>query len=157
MSEEQFVRLIGGIAEELSGRSLDIDMESFLNDTFPADGADFQRLKKLCIEGEDEGWLMSREMGGIKFGRVIKEDTDAGTFSVDVVRMKNIRGPHHVHTKGEIGAIMSIEGAATFDGKAEGWYVYGPGTDHFPTVEGGDAYILYLLPDGEIEFTGRQD
>lgn len=27
--------------------------------------------------------------------------------------------------------------------------------DHHPTVSGGDAYILYLLPDGAIEFTGR--
>jgi hypothetical protein len=31
--------------------------------------------------------------------------------------------------------------------------VYGPGTAHRPTVSGGKALILYLLPDGAIEFT----
>jgi hypothetical protein len=71
------------------------------------------------------------------------------------VRMKDIAGPHHVHTSGEIGAIMPISGTPRFDGKPEGWYVYPPGSDHHPTVTGGDAYILYLLPEGAIEFTGK--
>ena len=50
---------------------------------------------------------------------------------------------------------MAISGEPKFDGFPEGWYVYGPGSDHHPTVEGGDAYVLYLLPGGAIEFTGR--
>ncbi|MEL0134549.1 MAG: DUF4863 family protein, partial [Rhodobiaceae bacterium] len=28
-------------------------------------------------------------------------------------------------------------------------------SDHHPTVSGGAAHILYFLPDGAIEFTGR--
>ena len=50
---------------------------------------------------------------------------------------------------------LAIEGDARFDGKERGWYVYGPGSSHSPTVTGGTAYILYLLPDGAIEFTRR--
>ena len=69
--------------------------------------------------------------------------------------MRDVKGPHHIHTTGEIGAIMPIEGAPTFDGMDKGWYVYPPGSDHHPTVTGGDAYVLYFLPDGQIEFTGR--
>lgn len=34
------------------------------------------------------------------------------------------------------------------------WSGYPPGSTHNPTLSGGDAYILYLLPEGAIEFTG---
>ncbi|PKO57382.1 MAG: DUF4863 domain-containing protein, partial [Betaproteobacteria bacterium HGW-Betaproteobacteria-19] len=34
-----------------------------------------------------------------------------------------------------------------------GWFVYGPGTVHRPTVSDGRAHVLYLLPQGAIEFT----
>lgn len=156
MSQEQFVNLVGAIATSISGKALDTDLESFLNQTYPANGTEFQELKRLCKLGEQDGWLMAHEMDGVKFGRVIKAGNEAGIFSVDVVRMNNVRGPHHIHTTGEIGAIMELNGDPTFDGKSEGWYVYEAGSDHFPTVEGGDAYVLYYLPNGEIEFTGRE-
>ncbi len=31
--------------------------------------------------------------------------------------------------------------------------VYEPETAHYPTVTDGKAIVLYLLPDGEIDFT----
>lgn len=155
MSIEKFSALVGGIANAISGKALDADLEAFLNATYPAEAADFVDLKALCRQGESEGWLMAREAGGIKFGRAVKPGTAAAEFSVDVVRMKNVKGPHHVHTTGEIGAIMALDGDPRFDGKPEGWYVYGPGSDHHPTVTGGEAYVLYFLPDGAIEFTGK--
>jgi hypothetical protein len=40
-----------------------------------------------------------------------------------------------------------------FDGQAAGWKVYPPGSAHKPTVSGGRAYVLYLLPEGAIQFT----
>ena len=43
--------------------------------------------------------------------------------------------------------------AARFDGHGAGWVVYGPGSAHSPTVTGGRALVLYLLPQGAIEFT----
>jgi hypothetical protein len=155
MSQQEFQELMTRVASHLEGRALDDAMAADLNERFPAQGETFQRLAALCAEGEAQGWLMGREHGGIKYGRAIKPGKAAGSFSVDVVRMKDVAGPHHVHTKGEIGAIMPIEGAPKFDGFAPGWYVYPPGSDHHPTVTEGDAYVLYLLPDGAIEFTGK--
>lgn len=85
----------------------------------------------------------------------MKPGGPAGGFSVDVVRMNDVKGPHHIHPNGEIGAVMPLQGAPKFDDFPVGWYVYGPGTDHHPTVSNGEAYVLYLLPEGAIEFTGR--
>lgn len=154
MSVEEFTNLLSGIAAQLEGMALDDEMTAFLNAEYPADGPDFAQLTALCAQGEQEGWLMGREQGGIKFGRAIKPGDAAGVFSVDLVRMSDVKGPHHVHPKGEIGAVMPIQGAPHFDDFPPGWYVYGPGTAHNPTVKGGDAYVLYLLPEGAIEFTG---
>lgn len=155
MSQERFNELVSEVAARITSKPLDASLAGFLNRTYPVDGPEFAELKALCEEGEKEGWLMSREAGGIKFGRAVKPGQAAGDFSVDVVRMKDVRGPHHIHPDGEIGAVMRIAGAPTFDAFPEGWYVYEPGTDHHPTVTGGDAYVLYLLPNGAIEFTGN--
>ncbi len=154
-AQAEFLEIVCMIAKELEGAELDAELEARLNRRFPAAGEPFSRLSALCAQGEADGWLMNREAGGIKFGRAVKPGKEAGRFSVDVVRMKDVAGPHHVHTTGEIGAIMPISGTPAFDGKPKGWYVYPPGSSHYPTVSGGEAYILYLLPDGAIEFTGK--
>lgn len=155
MSQARFETLMGEIAAAIANRPLDGALAEHLNATWPAGAAAFDELRALCAEGERDGWLMTREAGGIKFGRALKPGAGAGDFSVDVVRMKEVRGPHHTHPNGEIGAIMALGGAPTFDDFPEGWYVYGPGTAHHPTVAGGEAYVLYLLPGGAIEFTGK--
>jgi hypothetical protein len=67
--------------------------------------------------------------------------------------MKDVVGPHHRHPKGEVDLIMPIQGDAKFDNHGAGWIVYGPNSAHNPTVINGTALVLYLLPDGEIEFT----
>ena len=154
--DPQFIQIVEEVATRIAGHRLDAGLEEKLNREFGVGSAHFRLLAQLCKQGEAEGWLMQREAGGIKFGRAFKPGTLAGNFSVDVVRMKNVKGPHHVHTQGEIGAVFPLEGKPRFDGKDEGWYIYGPGSDHHPTVEGGEAYVLYLLPDGAIEFTGKR-
>ena len=155
MSREDFNDALSKISQTIGDRPLDFDLQVFLNENYPADDDFFRRMEALCAAGEKEGWLCAREAGGIRFGRVIKPGETAGRFSVDVVRMENVKGPHHVHPKGEIGMIMPIEGEAKFDDTAHGWYVYEPDSAHWPTVSGGSAYVLYLLPDGAIEFTGQ--
>jgi hypothetical protein len=67
--------------------------------------------------------------------------------------MNNVVGPHHRHPKGEIDMIMPLSDDAKFDGNGIGWLVYGLNSAHQPTVTDGKAIILYLLPDGAIEFT----
>lgn len=155
MSQVRFEQLVGEIAEGIGTQPLNSDLTIFLNKNWPLGGAAFDELTKLCAQGEQDGWLMSRQAGNIKFGRAIKPGESAGRFSVDVVRMKDVKGPHHVHPEGEIGAIMQIEGDPKFDAFDTGWYVYPSGSAHNPTVSGGDAYVLYLLPNGAIEFTGK--
>ncbi|HWM69778.1 MAG TPA: DUF4863 family protein [Steroidobacteraceae bacterium] len=61
--------------------------------------------------------------------------------------------PHHRHPNGEIDLIMPLEPGAQFDGRDAGWLVYGPGSAHSPTITHGRALVLYLLPQGAIEFT----
>ena len=48
---------------------------------------------------------------------------------------------------------MPQEDGATFDGRPAGWVVYPPGSAHRPTVHQGRALVLYLLPQGQIQFT----
>jgi hypothetical protein len=67
--------------------------------------------------------------------------------------MDNIEGPHHAHPNGEVDLVMPLDEAARFDGAGAGWKVYGPKSAHRPTVAGGKALVLYLLPDGAIEFS----
>ena len=49
--------------------------------------------------------------------------------------------------------VMLLMSGAAFDGQGAGWKVYGPGTAYHPTVSGGAALVLYLLPEGRIVFT----
>jgi hypothetical protein len=99
--------------------------------------------------------MCEREAGGIRYGRVIKPGPHTHGFSVDVVDMPPIVGPHHSHPNGEIDLVLPLETDARFDGRGAGWLVYGPGSSHHPTVSGGRALVLYLLPNGAIEFTRR--
>lgn len=152
---QDFDALVGDIAKAIGDKPLDKTLEGFLNQTYAPSSETFRKLAGIIKQGTEEGWLCNREQGGVKFGRALKPGQQAGKFSVDVVLMDNVKGPHHVHTTGEIGMIVPVTGSPKFDGKGEGWYVYGPGSAHYPTVTEGKAFILYLLPDGAIEFTGR--
>ena len=128
-------------------------MTGFLNRTFPGDGEVFAAIEDGCHAAIEAGWMCNREAGGIRYGRVLKPGQGTHGFSVDVVHMNDVKGPHHSHPLGEIDMIMPISADATFDGQPKGWLVYGPETAHCPTVSDGEALVLYLLPDGRIEFT----
>lgn len=153
MTPEDFSTLLEPLAAQLAGRPLDADLDRWLNATHGPGSATYEAIFAACRTGVVEGWLCQREGGGIRYGRVIKPADALARFSVDVVYMTDIAGPHHTHPDGEIDLIMPLEGAATFDGRPAGWCVYGPGTAHRPTVAGGRALVLYLLPEGRIEFT----
>ncbi|OIR07091.1 hypothetical protein GALL_106780 [mine drainage metagenome] len=150
---ESFSRLISQVTRKIAGRPLDAALAGFLEAEFPASGAIFQDIFEACQAGIEAGWMCAREAGGIKYGRVLKPTAATDGFSVDVVEMEEVAGPHHRHPKGEIDMIMPLAGTPKFDGHGRGWFVYGPGSAHPPTVAGGRALVLYLLPDGAIEFT----
>lgn len=154
MSQNAFRQQIASLTAQLAGRPLDAQLDTWLNTEHGAGSATFAALVQACRQGVAEGWLCNREGGGIRYGRIFKPADDLHGFSVDVVDMANIAGPHHAHPLGEIDLIMPMDGeAATFDGRSAGWLVYGPGTAHHPTVAQGRALVLYLLPEGRIEFT----
>lgn len=153
MSQSLFREQLAHIAGQIAGRPLDAALDSWLNAHHGAGSGTFRAIKASCQLGVAEGWLCNREGGGIRYGRIFKPADDLHGFSVDVVDMNDIVGPHHTHPNGEIDLIMPIDDAAAFDGRGEGWLVYPPGSAHKPTVSGGRALVLYLLPEGRIEFT----
>ncbi|RDU98138.1 DUF4863 family protein [Trinickia dinghuensis] len=153
MSPDDFERLIAEATAQLSGRALDETLDRWLNETWPAGSTTYEALAEACRAGVAEGWLCNREAGGIRYGRIFKATPRTHDFSVDVVRMEDLAGPHHTHPNGEIDLIVPLSEHATFDGRTAGWCVYGPGSAHRPTVANGRALILYLLPQGAIEFT----
>lgn len=153
MSVEDFRQTIATLTAQLTGRPLDADLDAWLNHAHGADSATFATLRRLCDQGVAEGWLCQREGGGIRYGRVFKPAPDLHGFSVDVVDMQDIAGPHHVHPEGEIDLIMPLDDSARFDDRPAGWLVCPPGSAHRPTVSGGRARVLYLLPAGSITFT----
>ena len=152
MSKDTFQALVQNITSSIAGKPLDKALAAELNDKFSTNSDTFKNIQTACETAVKEGWMCDQEYGGIKFGRLFK---DLDGFSVDVVHMADVVGPYHRHPKGEIDLIMPIAGDAKFDNHGAGWVVYGPETAHNPTVTDGTALVLYLLPDGEIDFTGQ--
>lgn len=152
-SQRAFMQLIVGITSAIAGKPLDAALEQELSGLLPVRGDRYRAIEAACAQAIGEGWMCNREAGGIKYGRVIKAGQETHGFSVDVVDMEPIAGPHHRHPNGEIDLVMPVEEGAEFDGRGAGWVVYGPGSAHSPTVTRGRARVLYLLPAGAIEFT----
>lgn len=153
MAFSDFDILMRGLTSVIGSRPLDERLEAELNDNHGVGSLIFDAVESSCREGVEAGWLCQREGDGIRYGRAIKPGPATHGFSVDVVDMKNIVGPHHAHPNGEIDLVIPIDMAAEFDGVGAGWKVYGPGSAHSPTVTDGRALVLYLLPGGAIEFT----
>lgn len=153
MDVSGFQSLISQLTEEIASVPLDASMEAHLNAEHGPGSHWYDKVFDACQIGVRDGWLCQREGGGIKYGRVLKATAATHGFSVDVVDMQDIAGPHHVHPNGEIDLIMPLTPGACFDGRPAGWCVYEAGSGHRPTVTQGRALVLYLLPQGAIEFT----
>ena len=153
MTREAFDSRMAELVSIIALRPLDDSLEEFLNRHYGPDSEWFGTVKSLCRQAVADGWMCDRQAGAIGYGRVIRAHDAAGRFSVDVVSMRDCKGPYHVHPEGEIDMIMPLADDARFDGHGAGWMVYAAGSAHFPTVEGGHALVLYLLPSGRIEFT----
>jgi Domain of unknown function (DUF4863) len=152
-AQSRFKTRLAAVTAQIHNRPLNSALDEWLNTNLGTGTPTYRELKQSCEEGVAQGWLCKYEGGGLRYGRIFKPSDDLHGFSVDVVDMENVAGPHHVHPQGEIDLIMPIEGDATFDGRPAGWLVCPPGSAHRPTVTQGRALVLYLLPKGEIEFT----
>jgi hypothetical protein len=150
---EEFRELIRAVTDRIAGEIPGPALQERLNHEFGPASAAYRNIFEACKSAIAAGWMCKHEGGGIRYGRVIKPAEDLAGYSVDVVDMDDLAGPHHTHPNGEIDLIMPLAGPARFDGHEAGWLVYGPGSAHSPTVSGGRALVLYLLPQGAIEFT----
>jgi hypothetical protein len=150
----RFRELIQPVAAAISKRSLDSGLEKHLRVLCAPESDNFKAIELACHEAIAAGWMCAQGGPGRRFGRIIEAGPDTHGLSVDVVDLKNIVGPHHRHPTGEVCMIMPMTEMAKFDGIGKGWKVYEPGSAHHPTVTEGEALVLYLLPDGQIEFTG---
>ena len=153
MTREQFHALVAPITRCIGARALDATLERDLNAQFPPDSAPFAAIRAACVEAIAAGWMCAQGEGKRRFGRIFEPAAELAGFSVDVVDITDLVGGHHRHPTGEIDMIMPVTPAAKFDGRGAGWLVYEPGSAHRPTVSDGRALVLYLLPEGRIEWS----
>lgn len=125
--------------------------EDELRERFDPDGPEAALLRERLVELLEEGRIAERGELPVRFGRVCKSGPESLGFSIDVVLMTG-PGPRHRHPNGEVDYCIALDGAPTFDGAPPGWVVEPPGSVHVPTVAGGTMLIVYLLPEGRIEF-----
>jgi hypothetical protein len=154
MTPEMLKSLLQPVMQVVAADGVTGDLEDRLRDTLPPDSPAFAEIEAACHAAIAEGWMCAEGEGNRRFGRVIEPAADTNDLSVDVVDMIDLRGGHHTHPTGEVLMIMPQDADAKFDGRGKGWLVYAPGTGHRPTVRGGRTLVLYLLPEGKIEWTG---
>ena len=122
--------------------------QDILNAKFPIQ--DLEHIKKMIIDGIEEGWFSPYEGKDLTYGRLCKAEHNKNV-SIETVVMTST-GPGHVHPMCEFDLCFALDGEPTFDGCKEGWVVYPPTSWHVPTVTGGTMAILYFLPEGVIQF-----
>lgn len=155
MNVQEFQSLLEPVLNVAADKPVDQSLADFLNRQFPPDGEVFRTIEEACHAAISAGWMCAQGGEGRRFGRVIEPAHETHGLSVDVVDLENIVGPHHRHPNGEICMVMPVDEDARFNGHPRGWCVFEAGSDHFPTVKGGRSLVLYMLPGGEIQFTGR--
>jgi hypothetical protein len=155
MTQLEFRELVRTVTARIDGAALDGALEKQLNHEFPPGGETVCAIEAACKEGIAHGWLCGQGGGKRRFGRVFEPAADLAGFSVDVVDIDDLVGNYHRHPTGEIDLIMPLTPGATFDARGAGWLVYRPGSGHRPTVKNGRLLVLYLLPQGRIEWTTR--
>ena len=127
---DSFQQLISSVTNFVGEQVLNDKLEESLNEQFPPTGTLVKQIEQACLQGMQDGWICQYEAGGIRYGRVIKPADALQGFSVDVVEMADLAGPHHRHPKGEIDLILPQTETAQFDQRGAGWLVYGPDSAH---------------------------
>ena len=156
MSQQQieaFKSLMKPVMDAIADTGITNDLEGKLNAAFAPDSETFQTIERACHDAIAAGWMCTQGGEGRRFGRIVEPSHDTRDLSVDVVDLTDIVGPHHRHPNGEVCMVMPVTKDAKFDGHGAGWCVNQPGSAHHPTVTDGRALVLYLLPEGKIEFT----
>lgn len=122
-----------------------------LTERLDPQGAEGRALSQALCGLLEAGEVADRGEPPVRWSRVAKAGPETGEFSIDVVHM-NGAGPRHTHHEGEINWCIALSGQPRFDGHGAGWVAFPPGSTHVPTVEDGEMLIVYLLPNGAVEF-----
>ncbi len=125
--------------------------EEILHQRFDPNGPEAHALNQALIQLADQGKIAENGEMPVRWGRVSKATPETKDLSIDVVLM-NGPGPRHRHPNGEIDYCIALDGDPKFDGRPAGWVVFGPDSVHIPTVSDGKMLIVYLLPQGAMEF-----
>ena len=143
----------GPLLRAAHGVSLDDPLSAVteLNARFDPQGQEAAALNVALKALLDEGRIADRGELPVRWGRVAKPSEESLGFSIDVVLM-NGPGPRHRHPLGEVNYCIALEDSPTFQDQGPGWVVESPGSEHVPTVAGGLMLIVYLLPEGSMEF-----
>ncbi len=153
MKISEFKALLKPVTDLVSSMAIDAELAEELNRRFPPGGEVFDTIEKACHEAIADGWMCANGDEGRRWGRVIEPSQETGWLSVDVVDLTDLVGSHHSHPTGEVCMVMPITPEAQFDGTSRGWCVFEQGSGHYPTVTNGEALILYMLPEGKIDYT----
>jgi hypothetical protein len=117
----------------------------------PAASAEAAELNRQLIALAEQGLIAHKGALPVLWSRVAKAGPATDDYSIDAVLMTGA-GPRHRHTTGEIDWCIPLDGQPSFEGCRAGWVVLAPGSVHVPEVAGGRMLIVYLLPQGRIEF-----
>lgn len=143
----ELVRALGPLApHEASAR---------LSRELPLDGPVLRNVRAVLRAAVESRAVCDRENAGVRYSRLVKADGPAA-LSIDLVHMTG-PGAAHLHPNGEVDLCFAVDPGARFDGRAEGWTVYGPDSWHVPTVDGGAMDIVYFLPGGAIQFGAKPE
>ena len=156
MKINEFQALLKTVTDLVSGMAIGPKLTDELNLRFPPDGETFDKIEKACHKAIADGWMCTNGEVGRRWGRVIEPCEETGGLSVDVVDLTDLVGSQHSHPRSEVCMVTPITPEAEFDGTSRGWCVFEPGSAHYPTVTNGEALILYMLPDGEIDKTDKR-
>ncbi len=149
-------KLLDPVVTVIANSDWDDALSAHLNERFGAKSDLFRQLKAMCGDGIENGWMGLQGEEARKGARVVEPCSETHAMSIDVVQLIDFTGPHHRHPHGEVCAVMSETPEGRFDGNKEGWAVYPPGSEHWPSGSGGRVRILFFLPKGAIEYTDKQ-
>ncbi|MEM9802862.1 MAG: DUF4863 family protein [Planctomycetota bacterium] len=122
-----------------------------LTNRLDPDSEEGRAISRALVALLEEGSIADRGAPPLRYGRAAKASDESLGFSIDVVDMSG-PGPLHRHPNGEVNWCIALDGDPRFVGKPAGWVVEPPGSEHVPEVTEGRMLIVYLLPDGAIEF-----
>jgi 2-hydroxylaminobenzoate mutase len=154
LNKPEMMEAVASLLSFLKDKPLDKHLEVELNERFGASSEVYSNLLRLLRLGIEEGWACYAQIDGPDYrrGQLAKATDNAVGYSVETGMLKNVLGNYHLHPRGEINMIGPVDDGATFCGSGAGWKVFAPGSQHYPTVEGGKVTMLFFLPGGEIQY-----